>query len=111
MTRSTGKEPSGLARSCGPLLNTTSTSPQQAASASTMDHLEQQRKTMMRRGIGPGASDGASTGQERAAVARQRLMPNVVVLNPIMVTTIADEEALPINTARTSSPGAPVAVT
>jgi hypothetical protein len=88
-TMSSEKEPSGLARMCGPLLRTAPTSTQHPASASTMDHHEQlQGKTWMRRVVGPGASNGASTGQEATCVLRRALVTITVAHPPTADTNL-----------------------
>jgi hypothetical protein len=98
--KSSGKEPSGRARSRGPLLDTTSTSTQQAASASAMDHHGQPPgRTLMRCVRGPGASDGASTGQWRTADPRRReLVPTLNV--PVYSVIIGKSRRVARATAR-----------
>ncbi len=103
----TRKKPSRRARSCGPLLNP-STSSQQAASANTSDHLVQRGTTKMRCGQGPGAPDGAFTGQRRAAPAQRHAAPCKRVRTARW--DAANARAPPTCAWRCSAPGAARAV-
>jgi hypothetical protein len=76
-TMNSRKEPSGRTRACRPLLTTSTISTQHAASASARDHHKQQGRTRMRCSQGPGAPDGASSGQDGAALARCRLAAGI----------------------------------
>ncbi len=73
MPMSSLKKPSGPTRSCGPLLTSSTASPQQTASASTRDHLEQQGKTRMRRGQALGAATGATLREKHSALTHEHV--------------------------------------
>ncbi len=103
MTMPSTKKPSVPIRLYGPLLTSSTGSPQQTASASPRDHLEQHGKTRMRREGALGAATGATLREENQASAGANVPScSVVGAIPVVATIVLIQT---VNAVDARSPG------